>query len=58
MQINSIRKFGASVLVLAMWFGVTALPATVSAQKTSDKTDKKDKDKKDEVRLPKMKIPI
>jgi beta-barrel assembly-enhancing protease len=48
MQINSIRKFGASVLVLAMWFGITALPATVSAQKTSDKTDKKDKDKKDE----------
>jgi beta-barrel assembly-enhancing protease len=50
MQVNSIRKFGASVLVLAMWFGVTVLPATVSAQTTGDKTDKKDKnkDKKDE----------
>jgi hypothetical protein len=44
MQVNSIHKFGASVLVLAMWFGVTALPATVSAQtQPADKTDKKDK---------------
>jgi beta-barrel assembly-enhancing protease len=44
MQVNSIRKFGASVLVLAMWFGITALPATVSAQtQADDKTDKKDK---------------
>jgi beta-barrel assembly-enhancing protease len=44
MQVNSIHKFGASVLVLAMWFGVTAFPATVSAQtQVDDKTDKKDK---------------
>ncbi len=49
MQVNSIHKFGASVLVLAMWFGVTALPIKVSAQTTTsdDKTAKKDKkDKK------------
>ncbi len=45
MQVNSIHKFGASVMVLAMWFGVTALPARVSAQTTGDKTDKKDKNK-------------
>ena len=32
-------------MVLAMWFGVTALPARVSAQTTGDKTDKKDKNK-------------
>jgi beta-barrel assembly-enhancing protease len=48
MQVNWIRKFGASVLVLAMWFGVTLLPVKVSAQTQVDgKTDKKDKkDKK------------
>jgi beta-barrel assembly-enhancing protease len=47
MQVNSIRKLGASVLVLAMWFGVTALPIKVLAQKqNTDKTD--DKDKKNE----------
>jgi beta-barrel assembly-enhancing protease len=44
MQVNSIHKFGASVLVLAMWFGVTVLPVKVSAQtQPADKTDKKDK---------------
>ncbi len=44
MQVNSIRKFGASVLVLAMWFGVTLLPVKVSAQ-TAGNPDKKDKKK-------------
>jgi beta-barrel assembly-enhancing protease len=46
MQVNLIRKFGASVLVLAMWFGVTCLPTKVSAQSQPvDKPDKKDKKK-------------
>lgn len=44
MQVNSIRKFGATCLVLALWFGATTLPATVLAQTaTDDKTDKKAK---------------